>query len=257
MTNFDDIPKAAWVPDAIRSIAKRLVEGTVKKAEDWEVVERLLTDRRMRSVWRELTKRDRDRKTYKPTDKFSYARQQHLDVTMLDSEGKEHKYEQGLNESLVAFFVSAIENAINPIPTMTRPEVIAKRAELPRLHRDMVDVAKRLRNWSNEPQIFARFDWWARHNQVELNLPALATILEKISEFFIDQAQKFKPQGPRQVVSRRTRDEKTRAYVLNMAKTCRELFESPLYSVVATTASVVLSKEVKQAFVKRAIQRNR
>jgi len=257
MKSFDDIPKPEWIPDAIRSTAKPLVEGTVKKPEEWEAVRRLLTDKRMCSVWKELTKRVRDRQTYKPTETFFHARQQRLKITVPGTGGKEHEYKQGLNESLVAFFVSAIENAINPISTITRGEVIAKRAELSGLHRDMVDVAKRLRIWNNEPQIWGRFDWWAKHNEVDFDLPTLATILEKVSEFFINQAQEFKPQGPRQVVSRRTRDEKPRAYVLNMAKTCRELFESPLYSVIATTASVALKQKVSRDFAKRAIQQNR
>jgi hypothetical protein len=257
MTSFDDIPKPDWIPEAIRSTAKPLVDGTAKKAEDWEVVRRLLTDERMRLVWKELTQHARDPKTYKSTDKFLYAREQNLKVTMLNSQGKEHKYQQGLRESIVAFFVRAIRNAIEPIPTITRKDVMAKRAELLALHVDLVHLSERLRTWSNEPQILGRFVWWANKNHVGFDLPGLAATLDKASEFFRDQGQKFKPQGPRQVVSRRTKDEHTRAYVLNMAKTCRELFNSPLYSVIATTASVALKKDVTHAFVKRAIQRNR
>jgi hypothetical protein len=72
MARFDDIPKPEWVPEVIRTTARPLVEATVKKPEDWDVVRRLLTDKRMRSVWKELTKRIRQ--SYKPTAKFFRAR---------------------------------------------------------------------------------------------------------------------------------------------------------------------------------------
>jgi hypothetical protein len=84
----------------VRTTARPLVEATVKKPEDWDVVRRLLTDKRMRSVWKELTKRIRQ--SYKPTAKFFHAREQGPKMTVIDTEDKEHEYHLGLNESLVA-----------------------------------------------------------------------------------------------------------------------------------------------------------
>jgi len=55
-------------------------------------------------------------------------------------------------------------------------------------------------------------------------------------------------------VERHTRRDHVRAYVLQLAEACRALFDSPLYSTIATTASVALNTNVDVAYVREILR---
>jgi hypothetical protein len=55
-------------------------------------------------------------------------------------------------------------------------------------------------------------------------------------------------------VKRHTTRDHVRAYVLQLAKACKALFDSPLYSTIATTASVALNTRVDAAFVRHVVR---
>ena len=57
-----------WVPDAVKKWALEEIEGSFRDKKQKETLLRLLTDRRMRHVWRELTRRKRG--NYRTTDEF-------------------------------------------------------------------------------------------------------------------------------------------------------------------------------------------
>ena len=130
-------------------------------------------------------------------------------------------------------------------------------------------LAAQLRHWHNNSQVRGQFDttMWAEtlpegntlytpenlrfaHRWTDLN--QLADELGKLARFFDFRTSEVRPEGP--VVTRRTTHEDIRAYVLSLANTSRECFDSPLYSVIATTASVALKKKISPTFVKRIIQ---
>lgn len=59
---------------------------------------------------------------------------------------------------------------------------------------------------------------------------------------------------PAIVVRRHTARDHVRSYVLVLGQACRALFNSPLYSTVATTASVALNTKVKSGFVRQVLR---
>lgn len=109
----------SWVPKPVQDEAlPPLEQATDEKGR--EVLKRLLTHNRMRSVWRELTKQRRDLSTYKPTGHF-YT-QETRPVRLLGMSLKEN--------TLVGFFNAAYRFAVTPVMTITKEEVIDMRARL-------------------------------------------------------------------------------------------------------------------------------
>lgn len=176
-----------WVPDAVRKWALS-EEGK----DESEVQQRLLTDERMRRVWRELTRHKRD--NYRTTDRLFHQ------ATWLPGEFSDCPFDL----ILVAFFFWS-RAAAKPLPMATRNE-IAKLSDL-------------------ESKTFPSFSG-----------PSLSARRSAI------------------VVKRHTARDHLRSYVLVLGQACRALFNSPLYSTVATTASVALNAEVKSGFVRQVLR---
>jgi hypothetical protein len=168
------IPK--WVPAPIRC-------GRFS-AFDNPVCRRLLTDKRMRRVWAELTRRKRV--AYKPTEKLLH-------------EGKWLLWGEiptRFDDRLAGFFFWALQAAVHKMPTLTRAEV------------------------------------------------ALLSKFEKNSSW----------KKPYILVQRRTPKDDVRSYVCELVLACEVLFDSPLYSTIATTASVALEKPVSAEDVRRTVR---
>ena len=174
-----------WVPEAVR-------EWTLNHEEEDEerkqVQRRLLTGKRMRRVWRELTRKKRV--DYRPTGEFFHQR---------NSDEPSHP---SFDKALVAFFFWSY-TAVGLLPTMTKDEA----AELSDLEsRGLVSIGPLNRGFM--------------------------------------------------VVHRYTARDNVRSYVLVLAKACKALFNSPLYSTIATTASVALNIKVTPSYVRQVIRRH-
>jgi hypothetical protein len=186
-SSFKFIPTSVppWVPAAVRKWA---LDGLFFIHEkDKEVSQRLLTDKRMRRVWRELTKRDKTNKPFHQPDRSTNTLSVPFDTI------------------LVAFFDWSCTAARTLRPLLTKDEAV---------------------KLSNEIRMF----------------PDFSTGGVLLSRSYLE-------------VKRHTTRDRVRAYVLLLARACKALFHSPLYSTIATTASVALNTQVDAAFV-RSVLRN-
>jgi hypothetical protein len=129
------------------------------------------------------------------------------------------------DDALVKFLMSAV------VPSFTM--VVRTRGDHAALARPFVEAAKWCRD-SQERDRAARED------------PALAAALGRVAKYFDEKAQRIggNPNSPL-VVKRHSRDDVTRAHVRMLGYIVRELFNSPLYSTVATTVSVALDQKVE------------
>jgi len=258
-----DFKVPSWVPKSVQDIAPVLLKHcpTSDDEKARTVFKRLLTHRDMRRVWKELTKQKRDPRTYKPIR--HYYKQESPPLKFL-----------GLTLSqshLASFFSSAYLSAIRPALTILKEEVMELLGSLNSTISNLENLAVQLRRWHNNPQVHGQFDthMWTEtlpkgntlytpenlrfaHPWTDLN--QFADELGKLARFFDSRTSDVRPEGP--VVKRRTAHEDVRAYVLSLGRSSKSSFGSPLYSVIAITASVALKKSISSNSVKRTIQRH-
>lgn len=252
----------SWVPKLVRDeVPALLSQARDEKAR--AVLKRLLTHRKMRRVWRELTKQKRDLRTYKQTGTFYKHELPPLKLLSLKVS----------RNTLSGFFWSAYLLAVKSLSTVTEEEVLRARERLNATTVQLEQLAVEFRRWHNNPQVSGQFDThiWShslpkseslyvsgslRLAHPWTNLNQVADELGKLALFFDALTMMVRPEEGSPVVKRRKpRGDDIRAYVLSLARSSKGYFGSSLYSVIAATASVALKKKITFSFVKRAIQR--
>src|SRR5262249_34880379 len=98
-----------WVPDAVKKYAVDNLKYFDEKGK--EVLRRLLTHKRMRSVWRELTRHKRY--NYRTTDKFFHERDKRTDLIFTS-----------FDKDLVGFLYWSCTAATSPRLLITKDEIV-------------------------------------------------------------------------------------------------------------------------------------
>ncbi len=266
----------AWVPEPLKKEILGIIQPTDEDKREWATLKRLVTDSRMKRVWAELTKHRRDPSTYQTTkEPFHKPADLTTGVHVL-GKGQYRLEKLDFEGALRSFFYAAYYHiAVNPVPSMTPDEAMKEYEKLSDIRKHLVEAARLLRN----PGVYSLFTLWRRSQDFPkkhfspdrqdrwINLGEVIEALEELARFPEDAMTKFnigpfpparfKPEGERPVVKRRTARESTRTYILVLANTCKELFNSPLYSTVATTASVALREKITPVYVMRIVQRQK
>lgn len=239
-------------------------------------LKRLLTDRRMQRVWAELTKHKRNR-SYETTDEpFHQPADLTTSVYVDGASGRMWMEKLDLDGALVTFLFMAYHLAVHPEPSMTHDEAEKLWERLSDMSRCLAKDAGLLRKLFDDSKLSGIFNLW-RRSRLNLkhfrlkpgkpnNLGSFVEAMEELSRFFRDvptiservgpfPPARFKPEGEHPLVIRRTTREGTRVYILELANTCKTLFNSSLYSTVVTAASVALREEITTARVMRTVQR--
>jgi hypothetical protein len=219
---------STWVPDAIKKWALDEIGGSFCNEKEKETLRRLLTDKRMRRVWRELTRHERN--SYQTTDKFFHQR----DRSTTLCQKKDAK--------------CLAENVGKDIWRCDYCGFIITKAA-----RGVKDIEQKPLPFD---KILIGFLFWSYHEP----LPVLTKdeIVKLSNEIKMFSYSLGGPQlgllRPFIEVKRHTTRDHVRAYVLQLAKACKALFDPPLYSTIATTASVALNTRVDAAFVRHVVR---
>ena len=184
----------------------------------------------------------------------------------MDEKGLGHTIPMGVDDALVALFVAAVGLAINPIPSVTREEAMDKLGELSAMEKRLLEDAAKLRALNSDPQIQGLFGLWLKHSNFPrrefqlgrlydwTSLDHFAGALEALVTFFPVAESRYRPEGPRPVVDRKTAREEVRAYVFHLGKAFRTHFNSPLHKNIATITSVALKKKVSSEYVRKVLE---
>jgi len=266
----------SYVPDAVKKLARVTLANEIekfpeqKREEAWAVTRRLLHDKRMKWVWRELTRHVRQK--YEKTEELVHKPAEIPPLIIIDENGQEHEVSTGLDEALSTLFHRAVILAVDPISTITHDEAMELYAEVSELEKRLIEDAKRLRTLNRNPQIQGFFVMLLQENpnfpkgKFELgrlydwtNLNDFAEVFEQLAVFFrrVGASPDFKPYGSHPLVKRRTADERTRGYVLELAKVFKDVFKSPkFYGTIATISAVALKKKVSAPYVRKVVQQS-
>ncbi len=216
----------SWVPPAVADVARRhwhYFKSRVEYAEEGtKLLSRLICDERMRSVWRELSRRRRD-------GEFMYPVRSKLE------KNKDTRQSLGM---ATLFGWGAIQ-------AMVPGEVVTcQKAE--QRHKEILDKAKQLRAdaWNlylqsidrSTPLSESRLSF-SDHEKRLRDLYHAAQILESYAE----ENLAF---DMRTALKRDRGDGDIRWAALGLAKVCRSVFGSPMYSVTATIVSVALDRDI-------------
>jgi hypothetical protein len=216
-----------WVPDAVKKWALDEIGGSFLNEKEKETLRRLLTDKRMRRVWGELTRHKRN--SHRTTDKFFH--QPDMPTTLCEKKS---------GKCLAVNVGQDIWHCdyCNFITKAARPPKDIKRKPFP------------------FDKILIGFLFWS-YDAVSIQTPLLTkNEVAKLS----DEMKMFSLTGPLPglphfiEVKRHTTRDRVRTYVLLLARACKALFHSPLYSTIATTASVALNTRVDAAFVRHVVR---
>jgi hypothetical protein len=205
-----------WVPKPVAQAA-RMLNAHYRNANNVDhnvVLERLITDERMRRVWQEFSKHRRDKETYRSTDSFVHS----AEFEWLDSDSREDHQHVAM-ASLLHF---ALNLAVNAPKVITQKELVTVRS------RELDKVAA-LRTAADEIRRCGPNQAAAKVNDdiaknVEVRISAMAVA--------------------RLVVVRDTGDAQARCFSLMFAGYCRQLFGSPMYGITAIFASVALGRDI-------------
>ncbi|MGO9276940.1 MAG: hypothetical protein ACLP3Q_05310 [Streptosporangiaceae bacterium] len=169
---------------------------------------RLVSDARMKNVWRELYRKTRGGKQFLNPARPVYG-----------FPGLHNPQNQDM--AAHEFFINAFGHAAWPAPLMTRDDYKSRL-------KSFITMAARLREDAQ--------------NLRSLGLSEFAPNLEAIAVACEERRQLVPIHHP--VVTRSRGDELVRGFVLRMNVICRLLFEKDLHGTVATTAGVAFSKEI-------------
>jgi hypothetical protein len=276
----EEITIPAWVPEIIKNTVFQIIKPTDEK--EWATLKRLLTDKRMKGVWNEITKHRRDLSTYQTTEE-RFHKPSDVTIGMQVIEDQLHPVKADFNTALQNFFYVAYDLAANPVDLLTRDEVMEIYGEFADVSLRSVQLAALLRKlFSRHPGLIPTINIWRSRNpdlkhfglsrdlvsKPPLGVDDFIEQLEECGRFFqsrhlmstfepvppFNHVVRFKPEGKRPVVTRRTTHDKTRAYVLALAKTCKTTFGTYLYRVVATVASVALRERTTGEYVRKAVK---
>jgi hypothetical protein len=244
----------SWVPAAVADAALRLhaeLAAEDKSENGLTVLSRLISDRRMKAVWKVLYQRDRD-ENYRPTENFEYP----AVMTMKSSAAKHRQQarvlrERGgeLNESS-ARLLEAEARAEENVPVFGHDprwseQELAVRYLLEHACRIAIDIAPtyrsdiqaRLKRISAVTTILRE----QAEELVEIGMLneafELGDIVDKCNELRELDEQIFETAGPR-IIDRERTDPKLRTYVADLYMFTFPVFGSPLYGTLATVANV-------------------
>jgi hypothetical protein len=170
---------------------------------------RLVSDERMKNVWRELYRKTRG------GEQFLNPARPVFGVSGLNSP-------QNQDMAVREFFRDAFGHAAWPAPLLTRDDYKSKR-------KSFITMAARLREDAQ--------------NLRSLGLSELAPNLDTVAMACEERGPNLVPVH-HPVVTRPRGDEMVRGFVLRMTIICHMLFDKELYGTVATTAGVAFSKEL-------------
>jgi len=263
MATTYELKTPIWVPSAVREQVLDLIHP--RNEREWTILKRLLSDRRMKRVWNELTKHKRsfgqsaEEPYYKPRERTIVGPSK---VT--------------LDDALKGLIHVAYDLAANPVSSMTHDEAMRAYEDLADIGKRLSDDAMLIKKQFKNPQIISIFMLWQhspdfskKHFSREkvLAVPDYIVATHELARFFDDALTRytypilekpsfyyFRPEGERRpLVRRRTGNDRTRAYVLQLAKTCKNLFDLNFYGIVAVISSVALQKKITAAYVRKVV----
>jgi hypothetical protein len=171
---------------------------------------RLVSDERMKNVWRELYRKTRGGKQFlNPANRDFFGFPRLHDPQNQDTAARE-------------FFRNAFGHAASPAPLMTRDDYKSKL-------KSFITLAARLREDAQDLR--------------SLGLSELVPNLEAIAVACEERGPELVP-FHLPVVTRSRGDEVVRGFVLRMNFICHWLFKKDLHGTVATTAGVAFSKNI-------------
>ena len=231
LTSDGEIVVPTWVPYAIKNWALEEIGSSFRFNDEKkkETLRRLLTDKRMRRVWRELTRHERN--SYRTTDKFFHQRDRSTTLC------------QKKDAKCLAV------NLGKDIWRCDYCNFIIKAARPPKdIEQKPFPFDKTLIGFFWASADYASLDLTVRTKD---EVVKLSNEIKVLSPGFIGPWPNVRPFME---VKRHTPRDHVRAYVLVLAKCCKACFGSPLYSTIATTASVALNTRVDAAFVRHVLR---
>ena len=232
-----DLPTWLDLYPSVADAAASIYEGIIQEDREWEderepaearhlrritsfkkieLLRRLASDQRMKSVWRELYRKKR-----RPSNEF-------LNPAIpvgIAFEAKPRALQDPNNQDMAvrAFFSFAFRYAIEPSKLLTERDIKSK-------FKPFTIMAIRLREDSESLRSLGLKDFAS-------DLETMAIVCEK-------NGTNFKPGIFYPIVKRSRGDQVLRSYILQLSIRCHELFGKGLVGTVATTAGVVFLKKI-------------
>jgi hypothetical protein len=232
----------SWVPPIVAELARRTWLSNKSKVERKgpvppyiehadKLLNRLVCDKRMRRVWRELSRRRRD-------GEFMYP-----------AKGSEPEKDKDTrqNEAMVLLFC---QSAVRALLSQREEVVTCQKAE--QRHKELLDKAKQLRVDANG--LFLQSIYRSPLSSSTLSYCDLVQRLRdldhaaQILESYAAENLVFEMKT---ALKRDRGDGDIRWTALGLAETCRILFDSPLYGVTATIMSVALGRDINTRTVRQ------
>jgi hypothetical protein len=116
-----------------------------------------------------------------------------------------------------------------------------QRARFPHFVETLPDRARQARPWSEAAELCR---WTKQHNILVRKDPGKAAAFDVVASMFDEIARREGHLDSPLVVKHHSVDDVARAYARVLGHATRELFGSPLYRTVATTASVALDQYI-------------
>jgi hypothetical protein len=213
-----------WLPSAVADEARRLLNT---EGADADLIIRLATDPRMKSVWRELSKLTFERPVLEEGE-LSYRPP--LDDKLSDKDA-----------ALVMFFWYAYAEARYPRGLTTLSEHNADLEHCEHTAEQLRAAAAALRDL---PWILARCERWQVKDISQQFAEIHAKQVEDAATFCEEAAEEIGNQieGDPLVADRPGHHRKARGYIINLAS----LLNKPLYGTLATVASVALDMHISK-----------
>jgi hypothetical protein len=234
-----DLPD--WLPI---SIGKQVVDilqhlrssaSEEKIAECFPVVRRLATDKRMKPVWAQLTKRKRE--NYRPTNSYLHAAAVSPEVATaigIDSQDSH----QVQTEMMAGLFFLTFRLATSPLVLVRRkgfrPRFLMRYEDADRFENIKMELPPEFDIQSTDPMMDARY-----REGIQLSCLGLWHIILCTREVAL-------------IVNRSTiRDARARCVGMGVASVNKEFFGDHLYGIASTITSVALDDNIKLSQVRQ------
>ena len=204
-----------WVPPSVAVLAREPSLPPFPNDQSRTLLTRLLTDPRMRSVWKELTRKDRR------TGRFLHPARL---VDLLSGITEASERQDRAMQLLVPLALGPFMTGVQPAARLRR-DVDKDRAEAR-------EMARRLREWAAREGAVAGYRWRVRAKKLKKAAEAFDEIVTEVEARCIA------------VVDRDRGRLEARGLAMLIAENCERLFGSVLPAVTATMTSVALDCEV-------------
>ncbi|MBP0111058.1 hypothetical protein [Bradyrhizobium vignae] len=229
-----------WVPIRVGQEIVDVLEWQRSSATDDEVragfptLRRLATDERMRTVWRELAKRDRD--NHHPTNQYRYAAMIRPEVAA-EIGIAAHDKDEIQSRAMAALFFSVYCTATFPLIVVRRcgwrPRLLMRLDEAKTFAEIRMELDPQFDIPIADPSQSARFRAAIQHSHLGLWHVILCR------------------QEVALIVNRTIRNARARCVGISAAAAFEDLFGSRMYGLAATVASVALGIDVKLSQVRQ------